>query len=247
MLELASRHSWGRLQFLVMPLFRTRGFESRGGELWSSTPVSTSEAVFESGRGRGHVDLALRWEHSLGAWDIGAGYFRGTSREPGFVSDVDADGNAIWIPRYDLVDVFVLDALGTAGVWVWKIEGSTRNPAEGRYVAAVGGLEYAPTDYLAVFAEYLLDTRGTSATTSFASDVFVGSRLFLPDGSLEFGAIIDHRTASTVLSAELRHRLGDSVLLGIEAGAFLGDAAREPELARRQHRFVSLSTFLFFF
>ena len=144
------------------------------------------------------------------------------------------------MPYYDVVQQTGLDVGWTRGSWLWKLEAVTLNPTTGRYLAAVGGLEYAFADYLSLFAEYLFDSRGSSATTSFADDLFVGARLLLPDGQLQGGAFVDRETLNSVLGLALSWRLGSAATLGLEAGTFVGDESLEPRLAPRQHSYVSI-------
>lgn len=242
MLEVVTRQSWGRLQFLLMPFFRERTFAGRAGQLWSPLPVAAEQAVFTSSAGRHHVDAALRWEHTLGAWDLGLGYFRGTNREPEFLSGRDERGHAVWVPRYDVVDLLGIDVHATAGSWLWKLEGATLDPAGRRYVAAVGGFEYAFADYLSGFAEYLYDSRGDDATTSFGDDFFLGIRLLLLEGQVEGGATVDRATGASSLSLSLVQRLSDSFTVNLNGGVFLGDASLEPPQARREHTYLALSS-----
>jgi hypothetical protein len=139
-----------------------------------------------------------------------------------------------------------LDVGWTRGKWLWKLEAVTLDPTSGRYLAAAGGLEYAFADYFSVFAEYLFDSRGDAATTSFADDLFVGARLLLQDGRLQGGAFVDRATWNSVLTLALNWRLGSAATLGLEAGTFIGDESLEPPLAPRRHSYLSITLARYF-
>lgn len=246
MLALATVQNWGTVEFFLMPWFRERRFDGRAGQLWSPTPVDATQPVYESGAGKGHLDWAIRWSHTVGDWDFGLSHFSGTRREPGFLPGEDESGRAVLVPYYDVVDQTAVDVQWTRGNWLWKLEAVTLNPTTGRYLAAAGGLEYAFVDYFSVFAEYLYDSRGAEATTSFADDLFVGARLLLQDGQLQGGAFVDRETWNSVLRLALTWRLGSSAKLMVGAGAFLGDESLEPNFAPRQHDYLSLAVTRYF-
>lgn len=246
MVALATAQSWGIVELILMPWFRERRFDGRAGELWSPTPVDATQPAYESGAGNSHLDWAVRWSHTTGDWDFGLSHFSGTRREPGFLPGENASGRAVLVPYYDVVDQTGVDAQWTRGNWLWKLEAVTLNPTSGRYVAAAGGLEYAFADYFSVFAEYLFDSRGGAATTSFADDLFVGARLLLQDGQLQGGAFVDRETWNTVLALAVSWRLGSAATLGIEAGTFVGDESLEPPHAPRQHSFLSVTLARYF-
>jgi hypothetical protein len=234
MIDVTAIRRWGTIDVLLLPWFRERTFDGHSGWLWSPLPVEADRTVFGPGAGTGRLDWAVRWAHTLGPVDLGISHLQGNLREPGFIEIVDSGAPAVLAPRYDAGGQTGMDVQLAAGGLLWKFEAVTAAPQPRRYVAGAGGVEYGVGDYLAVFVEYAWDSRGREATTSFGDDVFVGGRLFLPDGQVHAGAYIDRRTANTALSAAVDWRLGSAITLGVEAGAFLGDPALEPPFARRQ-------------
>ncbi len=100
---------WGTLTFFVLPRFRERTFPGRRGRLRSALPVDTSQPVFESSLGVWHPDVAVRWTHTLGVWDIGLAHFSGTSREPRLRPGRDDAGRAVLAPHYDVIHQTSLD------------------------------------------------------------------------------------------------------------------------------------------
>ncbi|MFQ5572080.1 MAG: hypothetical protein ACE5G0_20580, partial [Rhodothermales bacterium] len=88
MLKLALLRTWGTFDLFVLPRFRERTFPGPNGRLRAAIPVDTDRPVYESSLEEWHPDLAARWSHVLGDWDIGLAHFWGTSREPGLLPDV---------------------------------------------------------------------------------------------------------------------------------------------------------------
>ncbi len=207
--------------------------------------MTPDSAVYESDAGRKHIDLAARYSHFIGAWDIGLSHFYGTSRDPRLVPGTDSAGNDVLIPHYDLIHQTGLDLQVTSGGWLLKFEGITRSGQGERYFAATGGFEYTFVGVfgtaadVGVLTEYLWDDRGRRAPTALQSDVFLGSRLTLNDiQSTEMlaGMFIDPANGSTLFRLEAARRVGDSWRLEVEAAAFVGIAVDDPLYGlRRDH------------
>jgi hypothetical protein len=240
MADLTAIRSWGTVDVFLLPWFRERAFDGRGGLLWSPHPVDVSRTAYGSGAGRWRLDWAVRWRHTLGPLDVAVSHLQGNLREPSFVEVEAAQEGTVLAPRYSVGGLTGLEAQLAAGRLIWKLEALTANPERGRYMAVTGGVEYGIGDYLALFLEYDWDSRGDAATTSFGDDFFVGGRLFLPGGQLRGGAYLDRRSLNMVASVGMDWRLGDATTLGAEVGAFLGDSSEEPPLGRRQQTGLSL-------
>lgn len=241
MLRVRAWPRWGTVDLVLMPVFRERPFAGSAGALWSPIPVDDGEPQFEWGPRLLRPASAIRWSQTLGAWDLGLTYFKGTNRQPRLQPGRKESGRKILVPHYDEIDQLGIDAQLTAGSWLWKLETATLDPEEGRYVAAVGGLEYVFADYFSIFVEYLFDGRGDGATTSFEDDLYSAVRLLLPDGSVQAGGYTDRESLNAVLFLRVDRRLSDAVVIGLEARAFLGRDEREPPHARRQHTSISLT------
>ncbi|NIM50873.1 MAG: hypothetical protein GTN62_10580 [Gemmatimonadales bacterium] len=231
MVYVALIRSWGTVEFYLLPWFRERTFPGAEGRLRFPLPVATDSAAYQSGARRRHVDWAVRWSHTIGAWDLGLAHFSGTSREPRLVPGKDRSGSAVLIPHYDLIHQTSLDALWTKGGWVWKLEAMTRSGQGSRFAAFTGGFEYTLFGVLGtgadlgILAEYSHDTRGVEATTPFNDDLFLGGRLVLNDvqsSDILVGAMIDRNTRATLLLLEASRRLSDGWTLAVEARAFAG-------------------------
>lgn len=256
MINLNLLRSWGRLSFFVLPGFRERTFPDREAHLRGALPVDTDSAEYESSAERHHVDLALRWSHSMGDWDVGLSHFWGTSREPRFVPDIAAPGGPVLIPHYDIISQTSLDLQATKGSWLWKLEAMTRSGQGDRFGAMVGGFEYtfygvAETNVdVGVLAEYLYDGRDEEAPpTPFDDDVFLGTRLALNDpqsSELLLGGIVDRHTSTTVFIAEGSRRLGDRWTAALEARLFHNVDPTDPLSGFARDDFITLRFSHFF-
>jgi hypothetical protein len=241
-----TRQYWGSLEVMLMPYFREQTFAGRASALWSPIPVAADEPQYQSAARNWHLDAAVRWSHSLGAWDVAATHFAGTNRDPRFVPGSDSGGRPALQPHYDVINQTGVDVQWTRGSWLWKLEVVTLDPVPGRYYAVVGGLEFAVADYLSVFGEYAYDSREDRATTSVNDDFFIGAQLLLPDGRVRAGGYVDRRTLNSLLHVRAERRLSDVSLIALEVGGFLGRASLEPPCARRQHYYLSMNVVHFF-
>ena len=165
MINLNLDRDWGRISGFVMSGFRERSFASGSARLGGPIAVDTDRASFESGAKHAHPDLALRWFHSIGKWDIGLAHFWGTSRAPRLIATPAPGGGLALVPRYDLIHQTSADVQLTTGAWLLKLEALTRSGHGDRFAAASGGLEYTfyqlaggRTD-LGLLAEYHYDGR----------------------------------------------------------------------------------------
>ena len=132
---------WGTIDFFLLPGFRERRFFGEEGRPGMPFPFDHRSSTFEAGRGRGHIDFAVRWSHAAGPWDIGVSHFRGTSRDPRFFAHVAEDGSTVRRPHYDLINQTGLDLQLTQGGWLWKLEWINRSGQGDRFLGAVGGFE----------------------------------------------------------------------------------------------------------
>ena len=254
MVNLATQQDWGRLDVFVLPRFRERTFPGRKGRLRTALPVDEDAAEFDSDLEQAHVDVAARYAHFFGDWDVGAYYFYGTGREPRLVPN--ATGSRLE-PRYDLIHQGGLDLQYTQDAWLWKLEVIVREGQGDVFAAAVGGFEYTffqvfeSAADLGLLAEYLYDGRDKdkAPTTPFNNDFFVGTRLALndvQDTTALLGAIVDVEDRSTALFVEAERRLGDSWKLEFENRLFLGVSDSNPLTTFKDDAFVVLRLSSFF-
>ncbi len=261
MLAITVPRKWGAVSVYLLPYFRPRTFPGRGGRLRSALRVEPDTAVFGDSRLRHwHPDFALRYSHTIKAFDIGLHYFRGTTRDPAFRLGFNGR-ELVLVPVYEQIDQMGVDAQFTKGPWLLKLEAIARlrqkNAVfrEEDYVSVAGGFEY--TFYrifktnadLGVLGEYLYDSRGRRAGTPFQNDIFVGFRVALnnpQDTQLLAGAIQDLRSPERSFFVEASTRIGSRWKLTLEARLFAQSRPTSPLFSvRRDNVFILELTYNF--
>lgn len=227
---------WGTLELFALPLFRERTFPGEAGRLRGPLVVDTEqEAIYESPDKDEHLDWAIRWAHYIGAWDIGLSHFSGTSRDPRFVPGLNAVGQPVLIPRYNLIGQTGLTLQAIMGEWLWKLEATSTEELGERYAEAVAGFEYTRVGIfrsaidLGFIVEYLYDERGEQAPQPFEDDIMVGLRWAFNDmqsSEILMGAIYDRDGTAISSLVEASRRLGQSWRLTLE---YRGLHAVEPD------------------
>ena len=261
MVALTVPRKWGTVSFYFLPYFRTRTFPGRGGRLRAPLRVEPDTAIFGDSRLRHwHPDIAIRYSHTIKAFDIGLHYFRGTSRDPAFTFGFNGR-EPVLRPVYEQIDQAGVDVQFTKGPWLLKLESIVRlrqkNAVfrEEDYVAAAGGFEYTffrifkTNADLGVLGEYLYDSRQRRAGTPFANDVFAGVRLALnnpQDTQVLAGVIQDLRSPERSFFVEASTRIGTAWKLTVEARIFTQTRPPSPLFAiRRDNLFMVELTYNF--
>ena len=229
MVNLSLFQDWGTVDLFVMPYFRERTFSGRDGRLRGPLVVDTDAAQYESGAGRQHVDLAVRWSHSLGDWDIGLSHFYGTNREPLLL--LNSSASAL-IPFYETMHQTGVDVQYTSDAWLWKLETIRRETDSDTFSALTGGVEYTFYSVLdsdidvGLLAEYLFDDRDNASVTAFEDDVLIGTRLTWNDAQsseLLFGLIQDLSSQDIGWNIEASRRIGNRWKVSLEGRFFSVD------------------------
>jgi len=230
MLNLSLIRDWGTLDLFILPGFRERTFPGEEGRLRGPLAIDTDHAEYESSAENKHVDLALRWSHTIDDYDIGIHYFRGTNRDPRFILRQNNQGQASIIPYYDQIDQIGLDFQATLESWLWKVEGIYRKDQLDKFAALSGGFEYtfvgimeSPTD-LGIIAEYSWDERDDPSLSQFQNDVMLGARFAFNDAqSTEILAGLTQDLDYSQMRSfqvEASRRLGDDWKLSLELRLF---------------------------
>lgn len=228
MINFALIKEWGTLDLFALLGFRERTFPGAEGRLRTTPPIDPNQSNFESSAEKNRIDLAIRWSHTLGDWDIGLYHFSGTSRDPRFTLGVD-DGTVVLVPFYDQIDQTGIDVQATKGNWLWKLEAIRRSGQGDSFAAATGGFEYTfvrvvQSDIdVGILSEYLLDDRDKDALTPFEDDLALGVRLTFNDTQsteLLFGVIADLDDDARIWRLEASRRLRESWKLSVEARVF---------------------------
>jgi hypothetical protein len=247
MFNLTTQQEWGRVSAFMLAGFRERAFPGREGRLRTPLPVDTDHAEYESGAEENHVDVALRYSHYLGDWDIGGSVFRGTGREPRLQVN---DTGTVLIPIYDQITQLGADLQYTREAWLWKFEGIARTGQGDTFAATVAGFEYTLYQLqqtsmdLGLLVEYLYDGRTDAApVTIYDNDVFTGARLALNDiqnTSMLMGVVVDLKDQSTVFSIEAERRIGNSWKVELESRWFINVATKNPLQSLKDDDYLTL-------
>lgn len=231
MINLSLVKTWGIVDLYLLPGFREQTFPGKKGRLRSGLVVDTDQAQFEAGNEARHTDLAARWSHSIGDFDLGAHWFRGTNRDP--ILQIGMNGSEmVLVPYYEQINQFGFDLQATIESWLWKAETIWRDSDSDTYWAAQTGFEYTfygiqeSTADMGVLLEYGWDQRGKKATAIFQNDISVGARLALNDTAsteLLAGMIYDVDYGSTSFQVETSRRLGDQWKVTLDGRFFSVD------------------------
>ena len=173
---------WGTLSGFVLPYFRERTFPGEDGRLRPPVEIRENSALYESDDEQNHVDFALRWQRSLGDWEIGLSYFDGTTREPELLQATDENSTPFIQPYYAQIEQYGVDLLKVQGAWLLKFEGIYRAGQSEDFAAAVAGFERTSvgvfgTSYdLGVLMEYQYDEREDNFFATGQNDLMLGLR-----------------------------------------------------------------------
>lgn len=262
MLQIGRQSDYGRFDLFIMTGFRERTFPDKDGRLRTPLPVKTSAAQYKNSGGKWRPDVALRYSHYLGDFDIGLHVFHGINREPSF--SLSPNGQRL-IPRYAVMTQAGIDLQYTHGAWLWKFEGIVREGQGRTFAAIVAGLEYtffqiAETDIdLGLIVEGLYDGRDKLkfsnvfseqiTPTIYDRDIFLGSRLAfndVQDTSLLLGFVTDVIDGPATLRIEAERRIGDSFKAEFIAQVFFEDNLKNPVTFFKQDNFLTLRLSKFF-
>lgn len=256
----------GTFDAFVMPLFRERTYPGLHGRLRFQPRVETSHTGFLDGIRSDRTDLAARWSHYLGAWDVGLSHFHGTSRDPRLTVGLESDGmTPVLLPIYEVIDQTGVEVQMTMEGWLWKFEGILRSGQGDRFAALTGGFEYTFGGFLdsvadlGVLLEYSWDERGEAdlgaASTEplgfslFQNDVFIGSRLALNDignTALLAGGLLDLDTGALLMSLEASRRIADGWTMEVEGRAFAESSPGEPLYSLRRDDYLRVAVVRYF-
>ena len=223
MVRLALTGQWGAFEMLGLPYHRKRTYPGRSGR-FRGLVVDNDRVSYEDSHEKRHLDLAARFQGYVGSLDIGFSVFRGTSRDPTLMADLQS---GVLLPHYELIRQYGLDAQLTTGPWLLKLEAIHRSglknalpyQAEEDYSARLVGGEYTFYAVLdsdkdvGLILEWISDARGERSTNSFQNDLFLATRVSFNDiQSTEavIGITYDLDSDSRVFDARIERRITDS-------------------------------------
>ncbi|GAA3599929.1 hypothetical protein GCM10022396_16550 [Flavivirga amylovorans] len=215
----------GSFDFFYLPYHRKRTFSGAKGRLRFPVVIDKDDLQYESSAEAWRQDLAFRWKHYFGAFDVGLTHFYGNGREPLFSFDQQGNINAF----YPVINQTGLDLQITHNAFLWKLESIYRSAKAQDFFAMVAGLEFTFSNIdgngldIGLLGEYLYDERDELALNALQNDVFFGSRIAFndtQDTSILIGGISDLESSSKIFSIEASRRFGSSWTAEIEARMF---------------------------
>ena len=241
--------NFGTLDFFLLPYFRKQVFPGRKGRLRTPFILDGSSFDFESSAEEYRPDVAFRYSHYFGVFDVGISQFYGTGRDP-IIANID-----VFQPIYGVISQTGLDIQATTGPVLWKAEVIKRFNDLQDMLAFVGGFEYTFGNVgnsgidIGLLAEYLYDDRGQLAISGLQNDLFVGSRLAfndIQDTQILFGGILDMEHSTRLYSLEASRRIGESWGVEIESRIFSKVDQEEFLYLFREDSFLEFSLSKFF-
>lgn len=247
---------WGNTTVFVLPYFRERTFSGDDGRLRAPLAVDTDNPIYESEDEEKNIDWAIRWQHTLGDWEVGLSYFDGTSREPDFALTTNELLEPSLRPFYPQIQQAGIDVLALLGGWTIKFEGIHRNVMEQDFTAFVGGFEYS---FVGLFdsaydvnwlMEYQYDNREDLSNVVAQNDLMVGSRLVFNDidGTEILIGMVQDLDYSNVRSGfiEASSRINDNWKWRFDAWMFSSDEPADPSYLLRRDDYIQLNLEYYF-
>jgi len=229
MINLSVVNDWGIVDVFLLPGFRERTYAGSEGRLRGPLVVDENNVSYESSAGQKHLDLAVRWAHSVGDFDLGAYWFHGTNREA-YLSPFAQSSEQLSLQQYySQMDQLGVDVQATLGDWLWKFEGIHRSTTLEDFWATQAGFEYSFVGVfdsnldLGLLMEHSWDSRGEVALGAQGSlmqnDLFVGARLAFNDMQssellMGLGSDLDHNAFSFMIEAS--RRFGDNFIASFD-------------------------------
>ena len=210
-----STNKIGNFDFFYLPFHRKRTLPGEKGRFRFPEVIYKDDVGYESPSGQWRQDLAFRWNHYFGAFDIGVSQFYGNGREPIFFPDASGSVNAF----YPVISQTGIDLQVTHNAFLWKLESIYRYAKAQEFMALTAGLEYTFSNIdgngldIGVLGEYLYDGRDELALNGLQNDIFIGSRIAFndtKDTSILIGGVADLKKSSKIFSIEASRRIGDS-------------------------------------
>jgi hypothetical protein len=247
---------WGSTTVFVLPYFRERTFSGNDGRLRPPLPVDTDNPIYESEDEERNLDWAIRWQHTLGDWEVGLSYFDGTSIDPDFVLTTNELLEPSLRPFYPQIQQAGIDVLAFMGGWTIKFEGIQRKVMEQDFTAFVGGFEYS---FVGLFdsiydvnwlMEYQYDDRDDLTNVVAQNDLMIGTRLVFNDidGTQILAGMVQDLDYSNVRAGfvETSSRINDNWKWRLDAWLFSSDEPAEPSYLLRRDDYVQFSLEYYF-
>ena len=257
MVRASTERDWGTIDLFILPGFRERTFPGEEGRPRPNIVIDTGQdADYDFSSGKDHIDLAARYSHYIDEWEFGLSFFSGTTREPTDFSPVgiSANGEAIVVPVYSLINQLGIDSQAFFGDWTWKLEAINTEARSGNKkginsVQSVVGFEYTLVGIadsvmdLGFVVEYHFSDRRIYENTIFDNDLATALRFVFNDiQSTEIlaGLTTDADTQSIGSFIEASRRLGESWTLEAQVRTFHGTKENRPLYSFRFDNYAQL-------
>ena len=247
----------GYISFFVLPYFRERTFPGVDGRLRGPFEIDIDNPLYESDDEESHIDYAVRWQQSIGSFEIGLSFFDGTDRLPELLPDVDPETGQVRLqPFYSQLQQVGLDALFVWDSWLFKLEALQGERLDENFGAVVAGFEYTLVDAfgsgfdVGILSEYQYDERDTNAFIFGQNDLMIGTRINFNDFSgteilLAFVQDLDESSSySAVIEASTR--LTGNWRLEFNGYFFSSDSPVDPTFFISQDDHISLELAYYF-
>lgn len=233
-IEMTYSASWGDFAFHYLPVFREQKFPGSNGRFRLPLEIDTDHSLVDGKTDKMITnDLAVRYTHYFGNWDIGLALFHGIDRQPRLLPVATP---TTLVPVYDRISQAGADLQLTSGSLLLKLEAIARDTPYGSYGASVIGLEYTfyqllgTSSDLGILLEFQYD--GRSEDPALAPPILENNDLFLglryaqndtADSVVLYGVAreLDHGSMYSLLEAT--RRIGPRWTIDLE-GRFIHHA-----------------------
>ena len=244
MIHYSYQSTVGTLDLFYMQYFRKPTFPGSDGRLRTPFVITDDLIRFESDLEEYRPEVAIRWSHYIGKFDLGISHFYGTSRQPLFNDLQDFQ------PVFAVINQTGIDVQATTGPVLWKAEAIHNRNDILDFTAFAAGFEYTFGNVngngldIGLLSEYLYDSRDDLSLSSLQNDLFAGARFAFNntrDTQLLAGVIIDLQRDTQLASVEANQRLGESWKIELEGRFFINTSAKEFIYFLRDDSFVRLA------
>jgi hypothetical protein len=236
MINFSLVNDWGIVDIYALPYFRERTFAGNEGR--PGIPFMNADtAYYESSDEEEHLDMAIRWVHSIDDYEIALSWFEGTSRAPILMQSPNQTLVPELVPYYQQISQLGFELQANFDDFLWKLEVINNDNKVQKYWALQGGFEYSQYGILDSNAdlgwlvEYGWDERGKDGLSNAQNDLFFGTRLALNDiASTEVlaGLSYDLDFESSSFLIEASRRFGDNFKLSLDIRLFSVDDMQDP-------------------
>jgi len=256
MINFTIEKQWGVFNIIALPGFRPRTFTADSARLHGPLPVDWSNESYESGKGKRHVDWAVRWSRVFGDVDVAISHFQGTSREA-LLSIQNRGGAPVIVPHYNQIAQTGLELQWTSENTLWKAEAISRSGHGKRFYATVSGFEHTVYNVgesgmdVGLLMEYLSDNRDArfAPVSGADNDLFAGARFVMndtQDTTALVGGMYDLQNHAAFINLEAERRLTDHLKAEINGRFFVNVPDNDPFTLIRSDDYVELKLNWFF-